>query len=188
MQVLDLSLRGEEPLLPLRGNAVFQGGKRGNRNQLPLLRKNRNRHQHVPVPLVEQVQLGINRVGLQVYPLDDPVIGRIRHPHHAAQVGIEVQVDLRHHPLAALGELMVGRNRKPQEQRQAKKDHASHRDRCKREGKDHLDARSAVKAPPPLHHPADQPAHFLFPLFRHIMKTLKKNPPDPFFQPAAILP
>ena len=47
MQVLDLSLRGEEPLLPLRGNAVFQGGKRGNRNQLPLLRKNRNRHQHV---------------------------------------------------------------------------------------------------------------------------------------------
>ena len=120
-------------------------------------------HQRVPVLLIEQPHLLIQGVRGQVGILDDPVIHGVGHPHHPAQIAVQVQVHLGQHPPGGLLAQVPGGVGKAQQQAASHENHAHQGHGGKREGEHHLYAHPLV----PLHHPArqalEQPAHIRSP-------------------------
>ena len=153
MQILNALHGGGEPPLAAGRHTFFQLRQRCGGDQSAVLVEYRQRHQHVPVLGVQQlqrvVQLLRHAVLLQIRVLDDPVIHRVRYPHHIAQVAVQTPVHLRQHPLAVLRRHLVGGGGEAQQQRYAQKQHTHHRHGGKGDRQDHLDAGAVVQRLPP---------------------------------------
>ena len=140
VQVLDLGIGRQKPVLGRHVHLPFQVGHRGRADELPVRRKAGDADEVVLVGLIEETHLGVQRIFPQIGLLDARIIHGVRHPHHVADVRLRTQAHLIHQLLIVLGGQLPGVGRKPGVQAEPQQAHAQHGHHGKGDGQQQLNA------------------------------------------------